>query len=115
MFELEGHVPPNGPDEERRTIGALRRAIDVIRCTNKMPDLSSAWVQVLLAVAETPAQPLSWIARESSLTSSGAHRVLLALSDKGRFGQPRLGLIADIADPRRSNRRLYFLTEKGRG
>src|SRR5215213_11143860 len=101
MSEREGHVPPNGHDEERRTIGALRRAIDVIRCANNIPDLSSAWVQVLLAVAETPAQPLSWIARECGLTSSGAHRALLALSDKGRFGQPGLGLIEDIADPRR--------------
>src|SRR3954452_20119193 len=110
MCETEEHVPPNGAEELRRTIAALRRAIDVIRCTNDMPDLSSAWVQVLLAVAETPAQPLSWIARESGLTSSGAHRVLLALSDKGRFGQPGLGLVEDIADPRRGNRRLYFLT-----
>lgn len=99
---------------QRQRVGAFRRANDTIRTCTGVPDLSASWVQVLLLIAETPAQPLSWIERESGLRTSSAQRVLLALGQTDRFGKPGLDLIEDITDPRHGARKLYFLTVKGR-
>ncbi|WP_462119151.1 MarR family winged helix-turn-helix transcriptional regulator [Methylorubrum extorquens] len=85
-----------------------------MRSTIGVPDLSASWVQVLLLVAERPGQPLASIEQEVGLRTSSAQRIVLALGRVDRFGNPGLGLVEDVADPRHGTRKLYFLTEKGR-
>jgi DNA-binding MarR family transcriptional regulator len=71
-------------------------------------------IQVLLLIAETPAQPVSWLAQEMQMSVSGVQRVLLNLSAVDRFGRPGPALVEQISDPLHSNRKLLFLTGKGR-
>src|SRR4051812_41037818 len=116
MADVEIEEEPtllNGDKEQRRWIAALRSANDVIRLENHTPDLSTWLVKVLLLIAETPAQPLSWIQRESGLTTSGTQRVLLALGPVDRFGKPGMGLVEDLTDPQSGHRKIYFLSEQG--
>jgi DNA-binding MarR family transcriptional regulator len=101
-------------EDQRKHVSAFRRANDAIRTCSGVPDLSASWVQVLLLIAETPAQTLAQIERESGLRTSSAQRILLALGQTDRFGKPGLGLVEDIIDPRHGTRKLYFLTVKGR-
>ena len=101
-------------EQQGSVLGAFRRAQDIIRSAVGVPDLSATWIQVLLLVAERPAQPLSAIEAEAKLGTSTAQWIIRALGETDRTGRPGLGLIDDVADPRNASRKLYFLTEKSR-
>ena len=100
--------------EQHSSIGSLRRANDVLRRGFSEADLSMGSVQALLLIAETPAQPISWLAREMQMSVSGVQRVLLSLSAVDRYGRSGPALVEQISDPQRVNRQLLFLTMKGR-
>lgn len=96
------------------SLSLLRRANDVLRRAFSATDLSMGSIQALLLIAETPAQSVSWVAQEMQMSVSGTQRVLLNLSAVDRLGRPGPALVEQIVDPLNSNRKLIFLTEKGR-
>jgi len=104
----------NQLEVQRRYIGCLRKANEVLRRASPASELTIGSLQALLLIAETPAQPITWVAQEMKMTISGVQRVLLTLSTTDRTGRPGPGLIQEVTDPRRSNRKLLLLSEKGR-
>lgn len=104
----------NPVNAQRWHIGSLRRANEVLRQANIASNLSIGSIQALLLIAETPAQPISWVAREMQMTISGVQRVLLTLSTTDRLGRSGPGLIEEVQDPQRRNRKLILLSPKGR-
>jgi len=95
-------------------IARLRQANGKLRAGDDTNGLSASEMDVLLLIAENPGQPLSWIEQASGRSTSGIQRVLKGLGVTDRFGNPGVELIEEITDPGRSNRKLYFVTKKGR-
>ncbi|MGH1587293.1 hypothetical protein ACRBEV_01775 [Methylobacterium phyllosphaerae] len=108
-----GEVGSQEKGTPRSLVRTVRRANDVLRRALPATDLSMGSVQALLLIAETPAQPISWLAQEMQMSVSGAQRLLLNLSATDRSGRAGPALVEQVADPRRNNRNLLLLTNRG--
>lgn len=110
----EQHSASAAVEPQRRLIASVHHVVQTIRRFLNSSELPTAWVDVLLFVAYTPAQTLASIVDGSGLNESSAQKVLLALGAENRFGKPGLGVIESAVDPRHETRKIYFLSAKGR-
>jgi DNA-binding MarR family transcriptional regulator len=77
-------------------------------------EMTLASLQVLLTVAWRPDLSITQIARGYDLSQAGASRILDALGDRDRRGEPGLGLVEAVGDREDRRKRLYRLLRRAR-
>jgi DNA-binding MarR family transcriptional regulator len=96
----------------QKELDGLTRALQTLReDDNEMPVHRAG---MLLDIALQPGITIAELQKRYGFTQPATARNVAALSEWRKLGEAGLGLVAGVDDPAFANRKIYFLTPKGR-